>query len=832
MDSYEILNQYFSGAINATSSVTELKKLISKVETASELHESAQARYALGFIQRLKQFKRGDASDKDLCLNLRDLVLVHGTLKLNDELYQLAKRIGGEFELVCESDNRVSCIPSFPSWIKPHERIEDIYRLKFPTDQSYGVFSVGDSILSNHTRFHTYKSYEQKIAVHSALNLPAGFTLLISQPTGGGKSLITQVLAATSPGLTLVIVPTVALALDQYYAAKSTLCDNDGIFCYRGDQSANDRVAILNAIKNKSAKLLFSSPEAILRNTELYDLLGTAAHDKYLCNIVIDEAHVVPDWGVFFRPDFQLFSIVLKKWRALSSYSIRTFLLSATLSDDVVDTLFTLFGTTDQNEQLRCDSLRTEPRFFYHSVKGKIEQDNKTIEAAKALPKPMIIYVLEPREAKDLQKQFHELGFKNIPCFTGNTKDSERDKILSGWKDNQYDIVIATSAFGIGVDKPDVRTIIHECAPENLSRFYQEVGRAGRDRLPSISLLMPYTSYVEGEGDLSRAFGLVNKRVLTVKVQVIRWFSMLNSSSALIGTDECILDTSVASTAMTDDQAEYAGNKNMAWNTNLLLFLHRTGFISLEDVRFDPGKSSYMVTVKLLKPEILGNKDALTKALEDPRKEEYSSQIEGYREMSRLISSPNSRCWGWTFRHLFPLAAEVCNGCPCDPNGRVTTDRQYKVREGLSLVLPSSKESRILRRHLGSYRTLVVQDPDADRLSEIELKSICEKANRCGIGVLIIPDEMREYASFEGLILTYPEFYTTIEKLPCLFQAGVMCVFPDDETVGNTLYRNLCKLDVYNYIKIIYCSENFRLSSTGKTLSDTVDGYTISLEKF
>ena len=148
------------------------------------------------------------------------------------------------------------------------------------------------------------------------------------------------------------------------------------------------------------------------------------------------------------------------------------------------------------------------------------------------------------------------------------------------------------------------------------------------------------------------------------------------------------------------------------------------------------------------------------------------------------------------------------------------------------MVPPPSKESRILRRHLGSYRTLVVQDPDSDRLSEIELKSICEKANRCGIGVLIIPDEMREYASFEGLILTYPEFYTTIEKLPCLFHAGVMCVFPDDETVGNTLYRNLCKLDVYNYIKIIYCSERFRLSSTGKTISDTVDGYTIGLEKF
>lgn len=832
MDSTEILNQFFSGALNSAASISELEKNISDIETPTKLHESALSRYALGFIQRIRQYKNGSASEKDLCLNLRDLILVHGTLKVNDSVFHLVKRCGDEFGLVCESNNRVSCIKTYPSWLKSYSFVDDVYQLKYLSDQSYATFSVGDSLLSGHTRFHTYKSYEQKVAVHTALKLPSGFTLLISQPTGGGKSLVTQMLAATSQGLTLVIVPTVALALDQYYAASSNLVNKNGIFCYRGDQRSEERVAILRSIKDKTAKLLFSSPEAILRNTELFDLLGDAVKDNYLCNVVIDEAHVVPDWGVFFRPDFQLFSIVLRKWRLASSDSIRTFLLSATLSDDVVDTLFALFGSEAHNAQLRCDSLRQEPRFIFHAVKGKHEQDIKTIEAAKVLPKPMVIYVLEPREAKDLQKQFNDLGFKNIPCFTGNTKDSERDRILKGWKGNQYDIVIATSAFGIGVDKPDVRTIIHECAPENLSRFYQEVGRAGRDRLPSISLLMPYTSNVEGEGDLSRAFGLVNKRVLTVKVQIVRWFSMLHSASALVSADECILDTSVASSAMTDEQAEYAGNRNMAWNTNLLLFLHRTGFVSLKDVQYDAVKGSYLVTVKLLKPEILNNKEALTAALEKPRKEEYSIQTEGYRAMSRLISSPNSRCWGRAFRHLYPLAAELCNGCPCDPDGRVTTDQQFKVREKPALSLPPQVLSRALRRHLGSYRTLLVHDPDSDRLSEDELKSICEKADNCGIGALVIPDEMREYVSFCGLILTYDEFFATARELPFLFCSGVMCVFPDDQEVGNTLYRSLCKLDDYDYVKVIYCNDSFRLSSTGKTLSETIDGYTISLDKF
>ena len=832
MDSREILNQYFSGAFNTASAIAELQKVIEQIGTPSELHESACARYALGFIWRVKQFKCGEASDLDVCLSLRDLIIVSGPIKVSDFVYQAVRQHRSEFGLLCESNNQVSCVLTYPNWLQPQAYIDDVYRLRFMPDQEFATFSVGDEILSGHTKFRTYKSYEQKMAVHTALQLPAGHTLLVSQPTGGGKSLVTQMLAATSVGLTLVIVPTVALALDQYNAAKENLKENDDIYCYRGEQSTEERVAIVHAIRDRTARLLFSSPEAILKNSELFKLLENAAEDSFLKNVVVDEAHVVPDWGVFFRPDFQLFSIALKKWRASSSDVIRTYLLSATLSDDVVDTLFSLFGSEDRNVQLRCDSLRQEPRFYFHPVKGRNEQQKKTIEAALLLPKPMVIYVLEPREAKELQKQFFEKGYKNIPCFTGDTRDSERDMILKGWKNNQYDIVIATSAFGIGVDKPDVRTIIHACAPENLSRFYQEVGRAGRDRLPSISLLMPYTSNREGEGDLSRAFGLVNKRVLTVKTMVTRWFSMLQDGIAIISADECILDTSVASSAMTADEAEYAGNRNMAWNVNLLLFLHRTGFIALEDVRYDVSKNSFQVTAKLLQPELLGDKDALASALEQPRAEEYAKQTDDYRAMSKLISSPNARCWGRAFQHLFPLSAEVCNGCPNDPAGRVTTDAKYKVREKPALSLPVKEPSRTLRRHMGSYQTLLVHDPDAGKLSEEELTRLCQKSRDCGIGALVIPSELKKHVSFSGLVLTYEEFFFTVTHLPFLFNSGVLCIFPDDQAMGAALYSNLRKLETLKYPEIIYCNKDFRLSTTGKTLAESIDGYSISLNKF
>ena len=178
--------------------------------------------------------------------------------------------------------------------------------------------------MKKHTIFSQYKSFEQKIAVHTALNLPDGYTLLVSQPTGGGKSLVTQMLSSVSDGMTLVIVPTVALALDQYHAAQNNLNDSAEIYCYRGDQTSENRVAIIKAIKEKKTRILFTSPEAIFKNSELCKLLESSAQKGFLKNVVIDEAHVVPDWGVFFRPDFQIFSIALRKWRNVSNCTLRS----------------------------------------------------------------------------------------------------------------------------------------------------------------------------------------------------------------------------------------------------------------------------------------------------------------------------------------------------------------------------------------------------------------------------------------------------------------------------------------------------------------------------
>ena len=673
------------------------------------------------------------------------------------------------------------------------------------------------------TVFDSYKNYEQKLAVYTALRLPPGHTLLIAQPTGGGKSLVTQLLAAQGGSLTVVIVPTVALALDQEGAARRNLTGNTQIFSYQSSQSNEERSALYRAIREKTANLLFTSPEAILKNQQLYELLEEAVREGYLSNVVIDEAHVVPDWGVFFRPDFQIFSVILKKWRRLSQARLRTFLLSATLSDDVVETLLFLFGEKDRNVQFRCDTLRREPRFCFHAVKQREKQTEKALEAIRLLPKPMVVYVLEPVDAVNLQKELKNLGFKNIPIFTGDTPDRERDQILQGWKDQRYDVVIGTSAFGIGVDKPDVRTILHVCVPENLSRFYQEVGRGGRDGFPSLSVMIPFQSQTDGREDLRRANSLTGK-VLREETTVNRWFGMLHSPSAVVTADTCILDTSSTPPTMSVEEADYAGSYNQTWNLNLLLFLHRTGFVDLQDAVYCAETDSYRVTARLLQPEILSDELRMEAALAEPRARERNRQTEGYVAIRNLVQHPERTCWGRTFKRLFPLSREVCQGCPATPEGRFTLDELYKLRQKPELTVPQAVPSRALKRKMGNYRFLVI--PRSGQAEEFQ--ALCDRAVQYGIQAVAAPRNMMP--SFPGLTLDYEEFFFAAERTPYLFAGGILCCLSDDAATASALFRSCENLPGYRCL--LYVRENTVLLSTGKSVRDSVDGYRVEPDRF
>lgn len=830
MNSIDVLRQYVLNNMDAKACIEELKQNISQPSGISHRVDIAKTRYIMGFVRRYQQYRHDYISGQDLCLNLRDLLLITGRLQVSNRLYKAVQTYGESFQLISERDNWISTYLQIPAWATPATFIEDVYALKEETHET-SPMSIGDAWISSVTKFQGYKSYEQKMAVHSALFMPRGNTLLVSLPTGGGKSLITQMLAAHSSGLTIVVVPTVALALDQFGAAQSNLLQSDGIYCYRGDQNAQEKYAIIKAIQKREAKLLFTSPEAILKNSDLATILSQAAADKYLENVVVDEAHIVPDWGTFFRPDFQIFSIVLKEWRVAGEQTLKTVLLSATLSDDVVDTLLALFGEEGRNIQVRCDALRYEPKFVFSPVKSPKVQMEQVISALKYLPKPMVIYVLEPREAKELQSKLQAKGYKNIPIFSGETKDAERDRILKDWKNQDFDVVIGTSAFGIGVDKADVRTIVHACAPENLSRFYQEVGRGGRDGLSSLSVLIPYQGTQAGEGDLHRAHGLVSKRVLRPESIVNRWFAMLEHPSAFIDGDMATLYTSATPPTMSYEEAEYAGNRNMSWNINLLLMLHRTGFIKITKAQYELQQKVYVMALQVLKPEVLNSPEMLLSEVTDPREHEMDLQLAGYYALRKLVQKPTATCWGKSFKRLYPLSREVCNGCPVHATPQITIDATYKLREKPEITLPVAEQSKQLKRRMGAYSDLVVLPVDGRCFDFEELADLFDRAAKAEIGCLVIPEPWTCTREYPGLVLTYSEFHETVKQAPYLFHKGVLCVFDHDTKHQSSLLYSMEKLAQLYYRRVFYGSDDMRLPSIGKSLADALDGYRIHVSQ-
>ena len=130
MDSKEVLQQYIVGAMKSKSAIAELEKNLVDTSTIVKMQEAARSRYVIGFIKRVIQFKCDQASAKDICLNIRDLVLVLGRVKLTEELYKVVEEYGTEFDLVCENDLQVSCLHCIPEWLEPHQYVKDVYAFR------------------------------------------------------------------------------------------------------------------------------------------------------------------------------------------------------------------------------------------------------------------------------------------------------------------------------------------------------------------------------------------------------------------------------------------------------------------------------------------------------------------------------------------------------------------------------------------------------------------------------------------------------------------------------------------------------------------------------
>lgn len=291
-------------------------------------------------------------------------------------------------------------------------------------------------------------------------------------PTGGGKSITFQIPAIALDGLTIVVTPLISLMKDQVDNLRSH--GISAVYLHSGLSRAEHRLAIDRCSLGK-AKLLYVSPEK-LRSRNFIDHL----RHMPVKLIVVDEAHCISQWGYDFRPSY------------LHINDIRSFFpdapvlaLTASATPEVVDDIMARLHFSKPNLFSRSfsrDNLSYIVRYGDH-------KEALMLKVLQATSGSAIVYVRSRKRTKELADFLNKSGIKADFYHAGLASEDKEEK-QNRWKDDRCRVMVATNAFGMGIDKPDVRTVIHHDLPSSLEEYYQEAGRAGRDGKHSYAVLL------------------------------------------------------------------------------------------------------------------------------------------------------------------------------------------------------------------------------------------------------------------------------------------------------------------------------------------------------
>ncbi len=787
----ELINIGFNGIVPLSKIKSDLLAL--KIDDSIKF-------CAIRMLSNWKLFNENEIYQLDFELSLRDyLLLTKKPIYLPS--YALSKG-GNEIGLFINED-KIWCKQIYPEFINQKFVNRTFEYQKLFETKNTGCFLNASNLVRNMTKFKMYKSEEQKLCVSGALSAPNGYTTLISMSTGGGKSLVTQSLVCqNNDGLTVVVVPTISLMIDQYKNAQNILnLSSSEITLYHSKCNFNDLMLLLNS---KKLKMLFISPETLIKNNILKDKLFELANDKYLKNIVIDEAHIIFEWGDSFRLDFQCLDVFISKLRQKNN-DIRVFLLSATFKQQDVKYLRKMYCNDDKWLEFRCDSLRKEIQYSFIEAENYYDKNIKMLELVKKLPHPMIIYVNRPEEADNVKKILENNGINNTRVFTGLTGNDERNKLIDKWKNDEFNIMIATCAFGVGVDKKDVRTVLHLYIPDNASKFYQEAGRGGRDGKAALSVLL-YTV-----DDFESSFSFIKKKVLTSEKIYKRWFSMIESPKSIrYGGGIAKLDTTIVPSYSDDDVFITKSNsKHVDWNVYVILFLKRHDLIDVIDVEFSEDK--YYLTVQIKDNDLFGKNDRILKKIDAIRCDEWNESESTFNDMKKAILTSRNNCIGDLFLKTYPLiTSEFCAGC--NNHTDIIYSRYFNQ---LPLVSSSKYIKDNYIKMSENYSVLIIRNDDINIVEE----KLCNK----GVSTFVQITERFINSDNNNKIFSYFEFYKLLEKNTFFFSSDISFECPDNDKEILNLLSALNKLISIGIKPIIITKDNYYIESKGKYLNELIE---------
>ena len=317
--------------------------------------------------------------------------------------------------------------------------------------------------LKKYFGFSKFKGNQAKV-IQSLLD---GHDTFVIKPTGGGKSLCYQLPAFMSKGTAIIVSPLIALMKNQVDAIRGFAPNDNVAHVLNSSLSKRETIQVKEDISNGFTKLLYVAPESLTKDENIEFLKKIK-----ISFFAIDEAHCISEWGHDFRPEYRNLRTIFQRIGKAPIIA-----LTATATEKVQEDIQKNLGM--ENSKFYKSSFNRENLFY--DVRPKINVNKEIIKFIKQHPgKSGIVYCLSRKKVEEVAQTLQVNGINALPYHAGldaNTRIKHQDDFLM----ENCDVIVATIAFGMGIDKPDVRFVIHHDIPKSLESYYQETGRAGRD---------------------------------------------------------------------------------------------------------------------------------------------------------------------------------------------------------------------------------------------------------------------------------------------------------------------------------------------------------------